>query len=86
MTLDSPPHLSPDPGRVVQVVLVVGQLADAVVHGDAALPRGHLLLGYLHPAQGAHRKHLVGGGERGRGGRERWREVEGERGAGRERT
>lgn len=38
---------------------MVGQLAYAVVNGNAALPRGHVLLRHLHPAQGAHGEALL---------------------------
>ena len=41
----------------------MGELLDAVVHGQAALARGQLLLWDLHPAQRANGKALCTGGQ-----------------------
>lgn len=60
------PYLSPDAGCVVEVMLVVGELSNAVVDGHAASSRGHFLFGHLHPTQGAHGETLAAG--RGAGG------------------
>lgn len=49
----------PPPGTR-RSMLVQGQLADAVVDGDAAPPGCQLLLAHLHPAQRAHREALRG--------------------------
>lgn len=48
------PHLSPDANSVSDVILAVGQLSDAVVHGDAALSRSQVFLCHLDPTQRAH--------------------------------
>lgn len=66
------PHLSPDTSSVVEVVFVIGELPDAVVDSNTALPRRHVLLRHLHPAQGAHsetlqrHKQATGGREEGK--------------------
>lgn len=49
----------PPPGTR-RSMLVQGQLADAVVDGNAAPPGCQLLLAHLHPAQRAHREALWG--------------------------
>ena len=58
LSLLSPPHLSPDADGVPDVVLAVGQLADAVVNGNAAFSRSQVLLSHFHPSQRAHCKTL----------------------------
>lgn len=53
-------HLSPGAQCVIAALcLAAGQLLDAVIDSQTALPRGQLLLWDLHPAQGAHRKTLT---------------------------
>lgn len=51
-------HLSPDADGVSDVILAVGQLSDAVVHGDATLSWSQVLFCHLYPSQRAHCKTL----------------------------